>query len=117
MERGRCWLVAVLCLGTLAAFAPLIASPLVYDDGHSVAHNEAIRTLRNVPAFFTDATLFSSTGNAMYRPVVLCTLALDHALGNGAAWVFKCVNLLLHLGTTLLLLRLFQRLALPASAC
>lgn len=98
----------VLLVGLLAHGLSL-GGHLVYDDLHSVRDNEAIRTLSNLPQFFVDPTMFSTKG-AMYRPVVLSTLAVDHALGSGAVWAFKLGNLLFHLAASILLFRLALRL-------
>ena len=53
-----------------------------FDDAHVVENNLYIRSVRNVPRFFTDATTFSSIrSHASYRPLVSATLALDYASG------------------------------------
>jgi tetratricopeptide (TPR) repeat protein len=95
--RRALLLVAVVAV----AFAPLLWSPLVFDDGHAVADNQAIRTLRNLPAFFVDPSLFSSTGQRMWRPLVMVSLTIDHWLSGGAAAWFKAGDLLLHCGVAL----------------
>ncbi len=72
-----------------------------FDDSHTVLDNPAIRSLANIPRFFTDATTFSVLpANRTYRPLVSTTLALDYALGHGYRpfWF--------HLGTFLLFLLL-----------
>ena len=51
-----------------------------YDDGHSLLENPHIRTLANIPHFFTDPTQFSEDpGRAMYRPLVLLVHAVNFA--------------------------------------
>jgi Flp pilus assembly protein TadD len=68
-----------------------------YDDEHSIVRNPGIRALANLPAFFTDPALFSEDpGKAMYRPVFLCTLALNHALGGYQVAGYHIVNLAIH---------------------
>ena len=53
-----------------------------FDDAHVIETNLYIRSLRNVPRFFTDATTFSSIrSHASYRPLLSATLALDYARG------------------------------------
>ncbi|HEY4354967.1 MAG TPA: tetratricopeptide repeat protein [Acidobacteriaceae bacterium] len=55
-----------------------------FDDYHTVTDNPAIRSLSNVPRFFTDASTFSVLpANRTYRPAVSFSLALDYALGHG----------------------------------
>jgi protein O-mannosyl-transferase len=55
-----------------------------FDDFHTVVDNPAIRELRNIPRFFTDATTFSVLPtNRTYRPFVSTSLAIDYAFGHG----------------------------------
>jgi hypothetical protein len=77
------------------AYAAALTGTFVYDDIHSVASNEGVQSLSNLLRFFVDPTLFSSAGNVMYRPVLLCTFAVDHALGAGSPVPFKLTNVLL----------------------
>ena len=53
-----------------------------FDDAHVIENNLYIRSLRNVPRFFRDATTFSSIrSHASYRPLLSATLAVDYASG------------------------------------
>lgn len=60
-----------------------------FDDSHVVETNPAIRSLSDIPHYFTDARTFSSLpANQTYRPIVTSTLAIDYAIarittGNG----------------------------------
>jgi protein O-mannosyl-transferase len=55
-----------------------------FDDSHAILENPYIRSLRNLPRFFTDAKTFSVLpANQTYRPFVSASLALDYALGHG----------------------------------
>jgi Flp pilus assembly protein TadD len=66
----------------LAAYGNHFRNAFHFDDAHTVENNLAIRSLANVPRFFTSATYFSSLPtNQSYRPLVTTTLALDYALG------------------------------------
>ena len=66
----------LLCAG-LALMAVLLAylncfqNEFHFDDFHTITDNPAVRSLRNVPRFFTDASTFSVLpANRTYRPVV-----------------------------------------------
>ena len=96
-DRCARWTIVV---AALIAYGCASAGTFVYDDLHSVRDNPHLRTLTNVPAFFVDPGMFSSLSR-MYRPVLLTSFAVDHAVAGGAAWVFKLTNLLLHAGTAL----------------
>ena len=74
----------VLIVIVLAAYANHFHNGFYFDDSHSIIDNPAIRTLRNIPRFFTDASLFSSIkGLQVYRPVLSVSLAIDYWLARG----------------------------------
>ena len=55
-----------------------------FDDFHVIVDNVYIKSLKNIPLFFTDAKMFSSLpSNQTYRPVVSATFSIDYWLGNG----------------------------------
>jgi tetratricopeptide (TPR) repeat protein len=91
-------------LAACIAYATALTGTFVYDDLHSVADNQSVRSLANLGRFFVDPTMFSAAGNVMYRPVLLCSFAFDYALGDGSPLMFKLTNLLLHGAVAVLLL-------------
>ena len=108
-SEDRQALVVVLALACLA-YSTALFGTFVYDDLHSVRDNPAIRSLLNIPAYFTDVKMFSSLENDMYRPVLLVTFALDYALAGLQAWVYKLTNVLLHAASAGLLFGIARRL-------
>lgn len=65
-----------------AAYANSLGNSFHFDDGHVIETNLYLRSLDNLPRFFTDAGTFSSLPqNATYRPLVTLSLALDYARG------------------------------------
>ena len=96
--KGARW--AVLA-AMLLAYANSFHNAFHFDDFHTVTDNPAIRSLHNVPRFFTDATTFSVLpSNRTYRPIVSTSLAIDYMLGRGYDVVW------FHVGTFLLFLLL-----------
>ena len=72
-----------------------------FDDFHTVTDNPAVRSLSNLPHFFSDARTFSVLpANQTYRPTVTASLALAYAMGHGY------VPIWFHLTTFLLFLLL-----------
>ena len=68
----------------IAAYSNSFENSFHFDDSHVVENNLYIRSLKNVPQFFRDASTFSSfPSNATYRPLVTATLAFDYWLGGG----------------------------------
>lgn len=55
-----------------------------FDDDHAIVANAFVRSLSNIPAFFTDpATTTELPENRAWRPLVTLTVAIDYALGKG----------------------------------
>lgn len=106
---GRRALGAALLIAAATAIVhgPALGHSFHYDDYHSIVHNPAIRSLRNVGRFFLDPALFSvNAESAMYRPMLLVSYTLNYAaLGNGPGG-FHAVNVLLHAANAMLVLAL-----------
>ena len=86
-ERGRAVFAAAAIACTLlvvGAYSNSLDSAFHFDDSHVIENNLYIRSLKNVPRFFADASTFSSIpSHGSYRPIVSTTLAIDHAIGGG----------------------------------
>lgn len=92
--HGRTALVFLLACGL---YLGTLGHGFHYDDFHSIVHNPHLRSLGNIPAFFRDPALFSANPeSAMYRPVLLVSYALNHALGGEGPAGYHLVNALLH---------------------
>lgn len=82
-SRQSLWF-AILILAVCAVYSNSFQNSFHFDDSHTILENPYIRSLRNVPRFFTDTTTFSVLpANRTYRPFVSASLALDYALGHG----------------------------------
>lgn len=96
--------LAIFCL-----HLPDLNHTFHYDDGHSLQRNPHLRTLANLPRFFSDPRTFSENPDyAMYRPVLLVTYALDYAWSQDEPFGYLLVNLIIHClasSTVYLLLR------------
>lgn len=90
------------------AYANSFENGFHFDDYHTIVNNPAIRSLDNIPRFFTDAKTFSILpANQTYRPVVSTTLAIDYWMGQGLKPFY------FHIGTFLVyLLQLIGMLVL-----
>jgi Flp pilus assembly protein TadD len=88
-----------------------------YDDGHSILRNPHIRSLDNLPTFFTNPHTFSENPDyAMYRPLVLVAHALNYAWSEYRPWGYQLLNLFFHILASLLVFALLRQLRLPPSA-
>ncbi|MCC7262720.1 MAG: tetratricopeptide repeat protein [Candidatus Latescibacteria bacterium] len=93
MNRQLLWIV----LAGWAVYLNSLENSFHYDDSHAIVENPHLRSLGQVPRFFTDPAAFSrEPAMAMYRPVLLTTLALNYAVGQYQVRGYHLVNLLVH---------------------
>lgn len=83
-----------------------------FDDSHTVENNLYIRSLKNIPLFFKDASTFSTLpSNQAYRPVVTASLAIDYWLGNGYnLFYFHLFTFIFYLIQGVLMLLFFRKI-------
>lgn len=96
--RGHLLLVLGIALLALVSFAPALRLGFLGEDVPYVQQNESIRSLRNIPLFFS-ASYWNRPlveGGRAYRPLVEVSLALDHAVWGLRPFGFHLTNLLLH---------------------
>src|SRR5450759_993825 len=109
-------LAAVLLI--LAAYSNSVHNAFHFDDMHVIVDNLFIRSLANIPRFFTDAQTFSALQqNANYRPVVSLRLAWDYWLAGGLdPFWFHVTQLTLLVATGVMLFLLYRALFESAGA-
>ncbi len=93
-------LAAIFCV-----FWSSLENPFHYDDIHSIVENPHIRSLAEPLRFIVNPEMFSADPRqAMYRPVVVFSLALNYVLGAEAPFGYHLFNLILHAVNVLLVL-------------
>lgn len=93
----------------VCAYLASLDNPFQYDDIHSIEKNPHIRSLDNIPFFFTNPSLFSEDPkSAMYRPLVLVSYAFNYAISGYRGTVYHGFNLLVHIGNSLLVFILLR---------
>ena len=98
----RRWFLPLATLAIVATYGNSFSNSFHYDDFHSIVENPNIRLLGNIPAFFSDPSLFSSMPErAMYRPLVLVTYALNHWVHGYEIFGYHLVNVALHISSTI----------------
>ncbi|MCC7262157.1 MAG: tetratricopeptide repeat protein [Candidatus Latescibacteria bacterium] len=111
LSRHRYAGLLLLALCTTLVYARGLGNPFQYDDLHSIVENPHIRSLGHIPAFFSRPEMFSADPrNAMYRPLVLVSYALNHAIGGYEVLGYHLFNLAVHLGVSGLIWALILRL-------
>lgn len=103
---------AILALA-LVAHLPILRAGYVQDDAIAIEKNPvAIRG--DLGEILSSSYWKGSEGddNALYRPVVIASYALEHRLGGPWAPASHTINLILHLGVAAILVALARRLGL-----
>ena len=102
----------------VSAYSNSFHNAFHFDDNHVIETNLYIRSLTNTRVFFTDARTFSSLpANAVYRPLVTVSLALDYWLGGGLVpWQFHVSQFVMLLLLSVTLFFFFLRIVDIAEA-
>ena len=89
--------LAVLGVGLAVSYANSFGIGFYFDDSYGIASNPAIRSLRNIPRFFTDPfTLTTMRENVDIRPLLVVTFAVNYAISGNEPWSYHLLNLILH---------------------
>jgi protein O-mannosyl-transferase len=99
--------MATVGAAVLVTYLGGLGNAFQYDDIHSIVDNPHIRTLDQWPAFFWRPQYFSAEiGGAMFRPLVVLSYALQHAVHGYWVEGFRLFNVVLHAANALLVLAL-----------
>ena len=100
VPAGRTFTLLVLVLlaiGIGVAYSGSFGIGFYFDDTHGIAQNPAIRSLRNIPSFFTDPhAIWIDDTQVDLRPVLLITYAANYAISGLRPWSYHALNLVLH---------------------
>jgi tetratricopeptide (TPR) repeat protein len=105
-------LIGLLSGAVCLVYANHFRNGFHFDDSHAIVDNPYIRSLKNIPLFFTDAGTFSVLpANRTYRPIVSVSLALDYWLGGGLEpWYFQASTFFWYLVQLAVLYGLFRKI-------
>ncbi len=85
----------------LAASATSIGHDFTFDDRYVIQLNGRVHALRDIWRLFAQSYWPKELGGDGYRPVVMSAFTLQWTLGQGVAWVFHLVSILLAVGAAL----------------
>ena len=114
VPRWFCWVLGLALAAAFAVYGPQLNHPLLkFDDSFLITRNAAVQHL-NLKTLFH---VFTTYDPELYIPLTFLSYQVQVALFGMQPWAFHAVNLLLHMGSTvlvaLLVLRLTRR---PAAA-
>src|SRR5207244_11094110 len=89
--------LALLGAGLAISYGNSFGIGFYFDDSYGIASNPAIRSLRNIPLFFSDPfTLTTMRENVDIRPLLVATFAINYAISGNEPWSYHALNLVLH---------------------
>ena len=95
--------LALLAVGIGVSYSDSFGIGFYFDDAYGIANNPAIKSLKNIPSFFTDPhAIWTDHTQVDLRPFLLITYAVNYAISGIDPWSYHAVNLLLHLLAALL---------------
>ncbi len=105
-NRWRAFVLALIILAPLAAYAGTLRYQFVFDDPEQIVTNSAIHSWSSIPRFFTSDvwphTTADEVGN-FYRPVFLLWLLVNYKIGGLNPVWWHAVTILAHLFAVFLL--------------
>jgi tetratricopeptide (TPR) repeat protein len=106
LTSPRAWEV-LAAVAAMALYARTVAFGWAFDDQMEIVRNVYVHSFAYLPEIFS-TTLWTGSGmeTYLYRPLVLVTYALNHAVSGLEAWSYHLVNVLLHAGASVLVFRL-----------
>lgn len=104
--------IGLMMLVTLLTYLNHFNNTFQFDDYHTIVNNANIRSLKNIPRFFTDGTTMSVLPqNQAYRPVTVTSLAVDYWIaGDYYQSYFQTSTFIWFLAQGLLMFFLFRAL-------
>ncbi len=102
-DRFTAAFVALLAVGIGVAYSGSLGVGFYFDATSGITNNPAIRSLRNIPSFFTDPyAIWSEHTQVDVRPVLLITYAVNYAISGLEPWSWHVLDLMLHFTASLL---------------
>ena len=99
----------ILLVVTLAAYQPALNGGILWDDEAHLTRPE-LRTLHGLGRIWTEPKAIQQ-----YYPLVHSLFWLEYHLWGGSTFGYHLINILLHLLSALLLLKILRRLKVPAA--
>lgn len=97
-QKNILFLACSLFLVLLVAYANHFDNSFHFDDMHTIVNNLNIRNLKNIPSFFTDPTMFSSSpDHYSLRPMVTTSLAVDYSFSGLNPFAYHLSTMIWHI--------------------
>ncbi len=114
--RERALQLAAVAALAFGVYANTLGNGFVNDDENLILLNPWIESWRALPEIFSGTAWGFTSGGRIadyYRPLMHVVYLLVHSLFGFRAWAYHLVNVLLHVGVTLLVCLLVERIVHP----
>ena len=104
----RILLSACLLVLLATAYSNHFDNSFHFDDFHTIQNNLYLRSLSNIPSFFSDSTTFTNLPtHQVYRPLLTTTLAIDYVRGGGLPRAFHVTTFVFYILYLLVVFAMF----------
>lgn len=111
-SRSHYFVIAVFIF---LVYVNALPNDFVWDDDILVVENHLIKSVRNLPAFFSrsffELEAAGSSGGSYYRPFILVSLAVDYSIWGLRPFGYHLTNILIHMLNVLLFYHFFTGLS------
>ncbi|NBQ16093.1 MAG: hypothetical protein EBU31_16150, partial [Proteobacteria bacterium] len=110
LVQRKTWIAMfVICVAAFAAYGPALRAGWIWDDDSYILDNPAVQ----LPGGVLDAWVPGST--PQYYPLVFVSFWVQHGLHGLDPYGYHLANVLLHVGSSIMLWRLLRRMRVPGS--
>lgn len=118
LHRLKTSILLLVFVGLAVYFASLVNGFILGDDTDQVAENVQIRSLANIPSFFTGSTYFreesSRAFGLYYKPVMMIVFTFIYSVFGADPLFYHLIQIVLFLMTGVFVLILFRHFFSPA---
>jgi protein O-mannosyl-transferase len=104
-------IIFIFLIGTIVFFNGLF-NGFVGDDHQQLVENEAVRSLRNIPSFFSGSTFYNGQGTrlggAYYKPFLTVGYSLVYAIFGSGPFGFHFFQMIIHIANACILFLIFK---------
>ena len=110
LVQRKTWIaMLVICVAAFAAYGPALRAGWIWDDDCYILDNPAVQ----LPGGVLDAWVPGST--PQYYPLVFVSFWVQHGVHGLDPYGYHLANVLLHVGSSIMLWRLLRRMCVPGS--
>jgi tetratricopeptide (TPR) repeat protein len=110
LVQRKTWIAMfVICVAAFAAYGPALRAGWIWDDDCYILDNPAVQ----LPGGVLDAWVPGST--PQYYPLVFVSFWVQHGVHGLDPYGYHLANVLLHVGSSIMLWRLLRRMCVPGS--